>query len=115
MVEHCESDRSRGSQPGCVDIRKEIFFDEYGHLYDDYPATVRERGRRGLSYGYIYEANDIFDKEFFSWKAVESAVKALRTKVHPASLVAVVASLGGRPGWTVAKAGYWLTSHTQEM
>jgi len=114
LVEHCDSDRSRGSQPGCVDIRKEIFLDEYGHLYDEYPPRVKELGKKGLSYGYIYEANDIFEEEFFSWRAVESTLKALRMKRHLGSIVAVVSSLGGRPGWHVAKSGYklqeWLAS-----
>jgi glycosyltransferase involved in cell wall biosynthesis len=108
LVQHCDSDRSRGSQPGCVDIRKEIFFDEYGHLYDEYPSQVEELGKKGLSYGYIYEANDIFDEDYFSWRAVESAMKALRTKPHLGSIVAVVASLCGRPAWRVAKGAYWL-------
>jgi glycosyltransferase involved in cell wall biosynthesis len=108
LVEHCNSDRSRGAQPGCVDIRKRIFFEEYDHLYDEYPPHVRELGKKGLSYGYIYEANDIFEEEWFSWRAVESAVKALRTKRHLGSAVAVVSSLFGRPGWQVAKGGHWV-------
>jgi hypothetical protein len=108
LVQHCDSGRSRSLQPGCVDIRKKIFFDEYADLYDGYPPKVQELSKKGLSYGYIYEANDIFEEEFYSWRAVESAVKALRTKRHLGSLVAVVASLCGRPGWKMAKEGYEL-------
>jgi glycosyltransferase involved in cell wall biosynthesis len=110
LVQHCDSNRSRGSQYGCVDIRKKIFFDEYEHLYEEYPTQVRQLGKKGISYGYIYEANDIFKNNLFSRRAIKSSIKSVLIHRNIGSLSAVAASLCGRPGWQIVKKAHQFTT-----
>lgn len=103
LLEKNDAGSHRFEKEGCIDIRRSILFDEYGHLYEKYPDSVYDSAKQTISRSYVGRMAEEYNDHWWSSDAIRLGLKSVKTDISIVSISGLISSFFGKVGYDAAR------------